>query len=80
MKTATVRDVRQNFGQLLSWINAGEEITITMRRKPVARIVAAAPEPKKKPNWPDFAARRKALFGDKVFPSLIDAERETYRW
>jgi prevent-host-death family protein len=42
MKTATVRDLRNRYTSLLSWINAGEEIVITQRGKPVARLV---PEP-----------------------------------
>ena len=38
MKTATVRDLRNHYSQLLAWIAAGEEITITQRGKPVARL------------------------------------------
>ena len=38
MKTATVRDLRNHSSQLLAWIAAGEEITITQRGKPVARL------------------------------------------
>ena len=81
MKTATVREVRQNFGQLLSWINSGEEVTVTMRRKAVARIVSVSPAPSAKPRWPDFRARQKAVFGERVLAeSIVDAERESYRW
>jgi len=42
MKTATVRDLRNRYTSLLSWIGAGEEIVITQRGKPIARLV---PEP-----------------------------------
>jgi len=38
MKTATVRDLRNRYTQLLAWIGAGEEIVITQRGKPVARL------------------------------------------
>ena len=41
MKTATVRDLRNHYSQLLAWIAAGEEITITQRGKPVARLSPA---------------------------------------
>ena len=41
MKTATVRDLRNHYSQLLAWIAAGEEITITQRGKPVARLTPA---------------------------------------
>jgi hypothetical protein len=32
--------------------------------------------------WPDFAARRKALFGDQILPGadLLIEERESYRY
>ena len=42
MKTATVRDLRNHYTQLLSWIAAGEEILITQRGKTIARL---SPEP-----------------------------------
>lgn len=42
MKTATVRDLRNRYTSLLSWIGAGEEIIITQRGKAIARLV---PEP-----------------------------------
>lgn len=39
MKTATVRDLRNRYTSLLSWIGAGEEIVITQRGKAVARLI-----------------------------------------
>jgi prevent-host-death family protein len=42
MRKATVRDLRNRYTSLLRWIRAGEEIVITRRGKPVARLV---PEP-----------------------------------
>jgi antitoxin (DNA-binding transcriptional repressor) of toxin-antitoxin stability system len=82
MKTATVREVRQNFGQLLSWIDSGEEVTITMRRKIVARIVPPRPKKSPKPDWKAFVARQKKALAGKKIPgkSLIEEEREGYRW
>ncbi len=81
MKTATVREVRQNFGRLLDWINSGEEITITMHRKAVARITPLAQVKAKKPVWPDFQARQKAVFGVKTLKSsLVTTERDSYPW
>lgn len=41
MKTATVRDLRNRYTSLLSWIGAGEEILITQRGKAIARLVPA---------------------------------------
>ncbi|MFT5469984.1 MAG: prevent-host-death family protein [Verrucomicrobiales bacterium] len=39
MKTATVRDLRNRYTDLLAWISAGEEIVITRRGKAIARLV-----------------------------------------
>jgi prevent-host-death family protein len=39
MKTATVRELRNRYTQLLKWIEAGEEIRITRRGVVIARLV-----------------------------------------
>lgn len=56
MRTATVRDLRNHYTSLLSWVGAGEEIVITQRGKPVARLVPENPEASKKVNWADSPA------------------------
>ena len=45
MKTATVRELRNDFGRLSKWLAKGESVTIMKRGKPFARVV---PEPKAK--------------------------------
>ena len=44
MKTATVRDLRNRYKDLLAWLAAGQEIVITQRGKAIARLVPAQPE------------------------------------
>jgi prevent-host-death family protein len=39
MKTATVRELRNRYTQLLEWLEAGEEIRITRRGVVIARLV-----------------------------------------
>jgi len=39
MKTATVRELRNRYTQLLEWIDAGEEIRITRRGIVIARMI-----------------------------------------
>jgi antitoxin (DNA-binding transcriptional repressor) of toxin-antitoxin stability system len=39
MRTATVRELRNRYTQLLKWIDAGEEIRITRRGIVIARLV-----------------------------------------
>lgn len=68
MKTATIRDLRYDFAKLEGWLRSGEEIQITKHNKPVATLVKAKPAPKKaRPPLPDFKARRKRIWGDRVF-------------
>lgn len=38
MRTATVRDLRNNYLTLMKWLAAGEEIVITRRGRPIARL------------------------------------------
>lgn len=81
MKTATIRQMRHDLSTVLAWVAEGEEVTVLKRSKPVARLCPPRPaEPKARPTMPDFAARAKAIFGDKVIPNMVLEEREGYRW
>ena len=74
MKTASVRQLRTEFPKVLAWVNAGEEVAITRRRKIVANLTPAGDAPKKKPAMPDFRARLRAIYGDKIVPAKMMAE------
>ena len=43
MKTATVRDLRNEFAKVSAWLEAGETVQVLKRGKPFARVV---PEPR----------------------------------
>ena len=45
MKTATIRDLRNEFARLSKWLERGETVQLLKRGKPFARVV---PEPKPK--------------------------------
>jgi prevent-host-death family protein len=62
MKTFSVMEAQHNLAVLLREVEAGRELTITRRRKPVARL---SPVPVDGPvKFPDFAARaRKTWLG-----------------
>jgi prevent-host-death family protein len=47
MKTATVRELRNQYRSVLSWVEAGEEVTISRRGKIIARLVPEKPKPTK---------------------------------
>ena len=88
MKTATLSQVRNDFPSVLAWVANGEEVTVLNRTQPVARLcplpykrTPVKPDAGKKVVWPDFAARRKAIFGDSPpIPNPILEEREQSRW
>ena len=81
MKTATIRQVRHDFSTVLSWVAGGEEVTVLNRTRPVARICPPrAPATPAKFKMPDFAARAKAIFGDRIIPNAVLREREESRW
>jgi prevent-host-death family protein len=56
MRRATVRDLRNRYTSLLRWIRAGEEIVITRRGKPVARLVPEAAKAAEQVDWSQSAA------------------------
>ena len=80
MKTATMRQVHNNFATVLEWVAQGEVVTVLNRTRPVARICPPRPVAPAKFKMPDFAARAKAIFGDRIIPNIILEEREASRW
>lgn len=65
MKVATVRDLRNRYTSLLSWIGAGEEILITQRGKTIARLIPEHDQTSAPVDWSQSPAvkrdRKKAL-------------------
>ena len=70
MRTATVRDLRNHYTSLLGWVSAGEEIVITQRGKPVARLIPENPQEAKKVNW----AESPAVTRDRSSERVLTAE------
>ena len=73
MHTATVGKIQKNFAAVLKEVNAGEEIIITRRGKPVARLTALGPG--KNIDWPDFLQDSIPVKG-KATSKLVAEERE----
>ena len=67
MKTATIRDLRYDFAKLETWLRNGEVIQITKHNKPLATLFRAKSAKKTRPPLPDFEARRKRIWGNRVF-------------
>lgn len=79
MKTASIRDIRQNFPRVMAWIEDGEQVAVTMRRKVVARLIPEPPPARCRAPVPDFEVIGREVFGDRTFPvDAMEAEREGY--
>lgn len=61
LKTATVRDLRNNFASVAKWIEHGEKITITRNGESFATLSPAAPEKPRTADWAARFAKRKPL-------------------
>lgn len=84
MSVATLQQFGQSLPSWLALVQRGETVAIMDGGLEVARLVppqrdhvapAATPV-----QWPDFAARRRAIFGDAVLPAgtaqaLVDEDR-----
>ena len=80
MERASVRDLRYNFKRIERLLEKGEEIEITKRRQPIARLKPVRQRRKKK--LPDFAAQLRAIYGDRVLPTtgaeVVAWDRDRY--
>lgn len=80
MPTMNLRQLRDT-RKLLAWLDAGEVVELRKRNRVVARIVPETPRPEPVV-WPDFEARRRAIFGDRVLTIVDDLieDREKSRY
>jgi antitoxin (DNA-binding transcriptional repressor) of toxin-antitoxin stability system len=78
MPSVNMRQLRDT-KRLKAWLRAGKTVELRERERVIARIV---PVPSLQPprNYPDFAARRKEIFGDRILPGadLVIEERGRY--
>jgi len=61
VRTVSVTELRDNFAKIEIWLGQGQEVVILKRNRPVAKLLPL-------PDYPDFAAQRREIFGDKVLP------------
>lgn len=67
MKTATVRDLRNSFYKLEAWLAEGEVIHIEKRGRLIGVLKGVVAESIRPLVMPNFAKRRRAIWGDRVF-------------
>ncbi len=65
--------------RLKAWLRAGKTIELCDRNKRIARIVPEREE-QTSAKWPDFAARAKEIFGDRILSGsdIVIEERGRY--
>ena len=63
MRTATIRQIRNDLQTVLGWIAGGEEVVILNRKRPVARLSPPDPAAAAPVQMPDFAGRMARRFG-----------------
>ena len=74
MKRVSVSDLRNNFRAIERMLRRGEIVDITKRKKVIGRLLPVEAQPKpqkqvdlaKKPEMPDFLARMRKTFGNRV--------------
>jgi len=78
MPSVNMRQLRDT-RRLKAWLRAGKTVELRERDQVIAHIV---PENQKKTpvEWPDFAARAKKIFGDRILPGadIVIEERGRY--
>jgi len=78
MPSVNMRQLRDT-RRLKAWLRAGKTVELRDRDKPIARIVPEKQE-EKPVKYPDFAARRKKIFGDRVFTIVDDLIKDRGRF
>jgi antitoxin (DNA-binding transcriptional repressor) of toxin-antitoxin stability system len=73
MPSVNLRQLRDT-RRLKAWLRAGNTVELRERDRVIARIVPEKQE-EKPVKWPDFAARRKKIFGDRVLPNVVLEDR-----
>ncbi len=74
MKTATVRDLRNNYTSVLRWVSAGEDVLITRRGKVIARLTPENDQTAQEVDWASSPEVLRDRSGDRVMTAEQSAE------
>jgi antitoxin (DNA-binding transcriptional repressor) of toxin-antitoxin stability system len=75
MNIRQLRDTRR----LKAWLRQGNTVELRDRDRVIAHIVPAKQE-QKTVEWPDFAARARKIFGDRVLTAVDDLIKDRGRF
>jgi antitoxin (DNA-binding transcriptional repressor) of toxin-antitoxin stability system len=78
MPSVNIRQLRDT-KRLKAWLRAGKTVELRERDEVIARIVPKG-SPPQPGDWPDFAASRKEIFGNRILPGadVVIEERGRY--
>jgi hypothetical protein len=80
MESITLRQLRDT-RKVKAWLKAGVHIEVRERNEVIGDLVPRTPPQPGPVEWPDFAARRKAIFGDRTINAveiLIEERNSRY--
>jgi hypothetical protein len=75
MQSITLRQLRDT-RQVKAWLKAGVHIEVRERNLVLGDLVPRTPPRPQPDEWPDFEARARAIFGDRVIPIVEDLIRD----
>ena len=78
MPSVNMRQLRDT-RRLKAWLRAGKTVELHERDKLIAKIVPEKP-PESTVEWPDFEARAKEIFGDRVLTIVDDLIKDRGRY
>ena len=78
MPSVNMRQLRDT-RRLKAWLRAGKTVELHERDKLIAKIVPEKP-PARTVEWPDFEARAKEIFGDRVLTIVDDLIKDRGRY
>ena len=76
METTTVGEIQKNFAEVLRKIKSGQEIIVTKRGKPVAKITALGA--KRDIHWPDFFEECIEIKGKPVSEIIAEGREDRF--
>jgi hypothetical protein len=80
MQSITLRQLRDT-RQVKAWLKAGVHIEVRERNEVLGDLVPRTPPAPDSVEWPDFEARAREIFGDRVIPAvdiLIEERNSRY--
>ena len=69
MQSITLRQLRDT-RKVKAWLKAGVHIEVRERNEVIGDLVPRTPPNSSQVEWPDFAARRRAIFGGRTINAV----------